>query len=113
MKMNEFQKQAIDFALYPENIEVIYTALGLAGEAGEVCEKIKKIIRSGKDIRTEAKYNFVFRGEVAKEIGDCLWYIANICNDFNFNMETIAKMNIDKLEDRRKRGILHGEGDNR
>ena len=82
---------------------VIYPALGLAAEAGEVANKVKKILRDG-DFDRKA---------VADEIGDCLWYIAALCRDLNVNMNDVARANLSKLQDRKKRGVISGSGDNR
>lgn len=82
--------------------------LGLAGESGEVADKVKKILRDkGGDFTDEDK------GEIAKELGDVLWYIANVALYLDIPLSEVAKMNIDKLESRKKRGKLSGRGDNR
>jgi NTP pyrophosphatase (non-canonical NTP hydrolase) len=80
-----------------------YLALGMVGESGEVAEKLKKWIR---DSRLE-------KGEVAKELGDVLWYVARLSAAMGFTLEEIGTMNLDKLASRKKRGKLSGEGDNR
>jgi len=99
----EYQRKAVDFAIYPATHKVLYPTLGLCGEAGEVAEKVKKQVRDG-----------VFnRHEVAKELGDVLWYMANICNDIGYNLDEIADLNIDKLSSRKKRDVIQGSGDNR
>lgn len=88
-------------------IALAYDGLGL-GEAGEVQGKIKKIIRdSGGVITDEAKY------EIAKELGDNLWYIADMCDLIGISLEKVATMNIEKLHSRHARGTVHGSGDNR
>lgn len=99
--MNEYQQEARKTAFYKDKI--IYPALGLCGEAGEVAEKIKKWMRDGT-IDDQA---------VAKELGDVLWYVANLAEDLGYDLEEIARMNIEKLQSRQKRGKLHGSGDNR
>jgi len=112
MNFNDYQKQAISFAIYPKSKEwdlPLYPALGLAGEAGEVAEKIKKLMRD-----TDAKILTADqRHEIAKEIGDVLWYCANLAEDLNYDLGAIAIMNIDKLRGRRERDTLKGSGDNR
>ena len=65
--------------------------------------KVKKILRAG---------NFD-RDAIADEVGDCLWYIAALCRDLNIEMADIAQKNLDKLQDRKKRGKIQGSGDNR
>jgi NTP pyrophosphatase (non-canonical NTP hydrolase) len=82
---------------------VLYPTLGLCGESGEVAEKVKKQVRDG-----------VFnRHEVAKELGDVLWYLANICNDIGYSLEEVADLNITKLSSRKERDAIKGNGDNR
>ena len=103
MDMSEYHDVASDTAIYPPEHEIIYPALGLAAEAGEVANKVKKILRDG---------NFD-RNAIADEVGDCLWYIAALCRDLNVNMGEVAKNNLDKLQDRKKRGTLKGNGDKR
>jgi NTP pyrophosphatase (non-canonical NTP hydrolase) len=99
----EYQKKAVEFAIYPEAYKVIYPTLGLCGEAGEVAEKVKKQVRDG---------NFN-RHEVAKELGDVLWYLANLANDIGYNLSEVAVISIDKLQSRKDRNVISGSGDNR
>ena len=109
MKMNEYQKLARGTAMYPNiGSNFVYPVLGLSGESGEVAEKFKKIIRDNNGIVTEEK-----KDEIAKELGDVMWYIANICCELNLDMEYVANKNIEKLYSRKERGVLHGSGDNR
>lgn len=109
MKLDEYQEKASKTAIYPKNYELIYPALGLAGEAGEVANKVKKFIRDGADQETfELK-----KLEIAKELGDVLWYIAALSNDLGVKLSAIAAGNLDKLEDRMKRNAISGDGDNR
>ena len=103
---NNYQMQAREFAIYPERMQIVYPALGLAGEAGEVADKVKKIYRDGKD---DAR----FRGEIAKEIGDVLWYCATLADDLGFSLQQVAEMNIYKLKSRKVAGTIGGSGDNR
>ena len=84
----------------------MYPALGLAGEAGEVADKVKKIIRDNKSLVNEKQ-------ELAKELGDVLWYINALARDIGYSLEVIAEMNLEKLESRKERGTLQGNGDNR
>ena len=104
--INNYQMQAKKFAIYPEHMKVVYPALGLAGEAGEVADKVKKIYR---DDRTDAR----FLAEIAKEIGDVMWYCAALANDLGFDLQQIAEMNIYKLKSRRATGKITGSGDDR
>lgn len=101
--MNDYQRAAASTAIYPSSSSLVYPALGLAGEAGEVANKVKKIIRDGT----------FDPDDLADEIGDCLWYIAALCRDLNIDLQTVANNNIKKLLDRQKRGKLTGSGDNR
>lgn len=108
MQLNEYQLLTDEFAIYPQsntgsNLELSYLALGLGGEAGEVLEKTKKRIRDGK-------FN---PEEVAKEVGDVLWYLARYANAIGYTFQEIAEMNIDKLTSRKERNVLSGSGDNR
>jgi NTP pyrophosphatase (non-canonical NTP hydrolase) len=106
MDFNEYQQRANETAIYPEEYKLIYPTLGLAGEAGEVADKVKKIIRDGLSLVEEKE-------GIAKELGDVLWYIAAVARDIGYSLDDIAKMNIDKLESRKERGALQGNGDNR
>lgn len=106
MDMNSYQEKAIETAIYPKKMAVIYPALGLAGEAGEVADKVKKIIRDG-NTTDEFKLN------IAAEIGDVLWYCAVLANDLGFDLTQIAESNLNKLSDRQQRGVLKGSGDKR
>ena len=80
----------------------------MVGEAGEVAEKVKKVIRDEGGVFTEEK-----KVELAKELGDVLWYIANIAADIDMELNLIATMNLDKLASRAERNKLSGSGDNR
>lgn len=108
MNLNEYQGAARDFAIYPREMAVIYPVLGLCGEAGEVAEKIKKIARD-----TDGQSSDDQRAAIAKELGDVLWYVANLAFDLGFTLDQIANENIRKLSDRRDRNVLKGSGDNR
>ena len=104
--LNSYQMKARGFAIYPERMKVTYPALGLAGEAGEVADKVKKIIRDGRD---DAEY----RHQIAKEIGDVLWYCATLADDLGYSLQQIAEMNVYKLQARKAMGKLQGDGDDR
>ena len=106
MDFKTYQKKANSTAIYDSKFSILYPTLGLAGEAGEVAEKVKKIIRDNKQIINEKE-------GLAKELGDVLWYIAAIGRDIGYSLEVIAEMNIEKLADRKERGKIKGEGDNR
>jgi len=103
-----YQQVAKTTAIYPREQAIIYPTLGLTGEAGEVANKVKKIIRDGSDSKDEKLVS-----EIKSEIGDCLWYIAVLANDFNIKLSDIASANIEKLATRKSKGTIHGSGDNR
>lgn len=108
MTINEYQKCALETAVYPEQFNVIYPALGLAGEAGEVADKIKKVIRDEEFNISDEK-----RKAIAMEIGDVLWYCATLAYDLGYDLDTIARMNYEKLKSRKERGKIGGSGDER
>ena len=108
MKLTEYQEKAMKTAFFPGKYSLVYPALGLVGEAGEVAEKIKKIIRDDKGVIGYDKTE-----EIAKELGDVLWYIAALSTEIGYELEDIAKINLEKLESRHNRGVLKGSGDNR
>ena len=106
--LDMYQKVALTTAIYPREQAIIYPTLGLTGEAGEVANKVKKIIRDGSDKNDDSLVS-----EIKSEIGDCLWYIAVLANDFNIKLSDIASANLEKLEKRKQKGTIHGSGDNR
>jgi len=106
--LNAYQQQAMQTAIYPKQHRVIYPALKLNGEAGEVAEHVGKALRDdGGDITDES------REAIIKEIGDVLWYVAALANDLDVSLEEIAQQNIKKLRFRQERGALGGSGDER
>ena len=106
--LDMYQKVALTTAIYPREQAIIYPTLGLTGEAGEVANKVKKIIRDGSDKNDDSLVS-----EIKSEIGDCLWYIAVLANDFNIKLSDIASANLEKLEKRKDKGTIHGSGDDR
>ncbi len=109
MNFSEYQKLVQDTAIYPDKgNNYVYPALGLAGESGEVCEKIKKLIR---DKNGEIDEDFL--KAVTKELGDVMWYLSALASEFKLSFEAIAIENIKKLYGRRERGTLSGSGDDR
>jgi len=110
MTLNEYQKESRKTAKYPQenNYNFIYPTLGLNGEAGEVAEKIKKIIRD-----KEGKMGDTEKEEIKKELGDVLWYLTQLAAELGFSLEEVAQTNLAKLFSRLKRGKLGGSGDNR
>jgi NTP pyrophosphatase (non-canonical NTP hydrolase) len=104
-----YQDVAESTAVYPDKGDnLYYPALGLAGEAGEVCEKIKKIMRDQRGHFTEDNVE-----EISKELGDVLWYVAMLAVEFNIALSSVAEDNLAKLQDRMERGVIKGSGDNR
>ncbi|MFA5080619.1 MAG: nucleoside triphosphate pyrophosphohydrolase family protein [Candidatus Paceibacterota bacterium] len=109
MTFQEYQDEARKTAIYPNlDSNFIYPTLGLVGEAGEVAEKIKKVIRDDNYQISEEK-----RVELAKELGDVLWYIANLSKELGLSLEDVANKNLEKLKSRQQRNELGGSGDNR
>ena len=106
MEFSEYHERARATAEYPASLW--YPALGLSGEAGEVAEKIKKIYRDNLGRVTPEK-----REDIKYELGDVLWYIANLAAELDFTLEDIAIGNLAKLESRVAKGTLHGSGDSR
>lgn len=102
MTLDEYQAAAA-ITLKPQCRNKEYLSLGLAGEAGEFCDKMKKIIRGDGQLNDA----------VLHELGDCLWYVSQLAGLFNVSLEQIAQMNLDKLNDRQNRGVIAGSGDKR
>lgn len=113
MELNEYQKKARETAMYPRmGNNFIYPTLGLAGEAGEVVEKIKKLMRND-GIETPEKLTVEKRDEIVKEMGDVLWYLSQLASELDVSFDVVAERNIEKLASRKERGVLNSEGDNR
>ena len=108
MELNEYQKRALETALYPKEVRILYPTLGLTGEAGEVADKVKKVIRDN-----DGDFSVEKRLEIAKELGDVLWYISTLANDLGYTLEEISELNNRKLSSRKERGVISGNGDNR
>lgn len=108
MTLNEYQVGAHKTRDIGNTPKILYPALGLGGETGEVLDKLKKVLRDkqGKISKDDIK-------EIAKELGDVLWYVAELAFDLGFTLEEIATMNLFKLKDRVARDKIHGSGDNR
>ena len=109
MEFDFYQQRTGETAVYPNvGSNFIYTTLGLSGEAGEVAEKVKKIVRDRGGVPTEED-----REAIAKELGDVLWYVAQLCSELGLSMDDVALGNLAKLASRQQRGVLQGSGDNR
>ena len=106
--LDMYQQVAKTTAIYPREQAIIYTTLGLTGEAGEVANKVKKIIRDDG-----FKNNEIMVQEISAEIGDCLWYISVLADDIGCKLSDIANANLEKLANRKEKGTLHGSGDTR
>lgn len=112
MTFDEYQKAAHATAIYPSEVALAYVTMGLVGEAGEIANKVKKVYRDGdSDVRAE----FTARGDesLAKELGDVLWYCAELATVIGVNLGDVAANNIAKLQSRQQRNALGGSGDNR
>lgn len=108
MEFSEYQFKAVKTAVYGEGSKIIYPALGLGNEAGEVLGKIKKCLRDG-----EGNFSEEWRNKIADEMGDVLWYLAALSRDIEVPLEDIALNNLAKLADRQARNVIQGSGDNR
>jgi NTP pyrophosphatase (non-canonical NTP hydrolase) len=108
MELAEYQKLSRRTAEYPRDAWLAYPALGLAGEAGEVAEHAKKAIRDDGGQVSEER-----RAAMAKELGDVLWYVAQLASELKLDLDEIAQANLDKLLSRQRRGVLSGSGDDR
>ena len=108
MDFNKYQETAVETAIYPSTHRILYPALGMAGEAGEVANKVKKIIRDGTENLPDD-----WKDQIAGEIGDVLWYCAALSNDIGIPLALIAAQNRDKLLARKQKGTIQGSGDKR
>ena len=112
MTLDEYQARARTTALYPEHARVLYPALKLAGEAGEVAEKLGKLMRD-EGYRAGDHLGEAQKEALAKELGDVLWYVANLAADLGLTLEEVGERNLAKLASRQARGVLGGSGDDR
>lgn len=104
MTIQEYNDFVISMKVYPEEHEIIYPALGLSGESGEVAEKVKKWLRGDKELDV---------AEVVKELGDIMWYVVSMADDLGSSLSEVIEKNVIKLKDRTERGVRKGDGDNR
>jgi len=109
MHLSDYQRDSRATARYPDlGNNLIYPTLGLAGEAGEVAEKVKKLIRDRNGLVDDA-----FKHDLALELGDVLWYLAQLATELGTTLDDVGQLNLQKLSSRSQRGTLHGEGDHR
>jgi NTP pyrophosphatase (non-canonical NTP hydrolase) len=111
MDFAHYQQQARETAVYPgqgTSAGLAYVALGLAGEGGEVANKVKKVLRDAGGAMEPAR-----AAQIAEELGDVLWYVAQAATELGADLGEIAALNAAKLESRALRGVLQGDGDHR
>ncbi len=109
MTFDDYQTKSRATALYHnKGIDLIYPTLGLVGEAGEVAEKMKKVLRDDNGHFSDDK-----RAEIQKELGDVLWYVSQLATELDLSLADVAQGNLDKLASRHQRGQISGSGDNR
>ena len=109
MQLSDYQDRSRATAVYPgAGDNFTYPALGLCGEAGEVAEKVKKAMRDDGGVLTDAR-----RAALAAELGDVLWYVAQLATEAGLDLDEIAEENLAKLLSRKERNVLQGSGDTR
>lgn len=106
MDFNEYQELTNTTAIYPKDKSIEYLTMGLCSEAGEVADKVKKVLRDGGTLEEKAD-------DIMAEAGDVLWYVAQIGVILGFSMQQIAENNIAKLSSRKERDAISGSGDER
>lgn len=115
MELNEYQNRTSDTAIYPghdeedSDLALSYLALGLASESGEVAGKIKKLLRGDYD----GEFTEVYSDAIGAELGDIIWYTAQLAYKLGYTLDVIAEENLEKLVSRKSRGTLQGNGDDR
>ncbi len=109
MNFTEYQKKSQETAVYPnKGNNYIYPTLGLVGEAGEIANKVKKVDRDDSGKMTQER-----RENIKKELGDVLWYVAQLATELGLELDEVAEINLARLNSRKKRGALQGSGDDR
>jgi|TARA_B110000285_G_C14928837_1_gene516372 NTP pyrophosphatase (non-canonical NTP hydrolase) len=108
MDLDDYQTQAGKTAIYNDADAVVYPLFGLGSEVGELQDLYKKLLRDSNGLITPQ-----FRESMALELGDVLWYVANLAGDLGFELEWVAQQNLDKLNSRMARGVIEGSGDYR
>lgn len=123
--MSNHAEETVDASVYQRFVEdysgyrkgdfrsdLSYACLGLGGESGEVLEKVKKLFRN-RGVEQRSDLTAKDREMLVKELGDVVWYVTAICNEIGAELDDVFVMNMQKLADRKKRGVLHSEGDER
>lgn len=109
MELTDYQERSRVTAVYPDaGANLLYPTLGLCGEAGEVAEKVKKMIRDDGGVLSAER-----REALSAELGDVLWYVAQVATEAGLDLDAIARDNLDKLRSRDQRAALQGSGDER
>lgn len=109
MDLRTYQIRSRETARYPQvGANPIYPTLGLCGEAGEVADKIKKVIRD-----RDGHFDQAVRNDLMLELGDVLWYVAQLCSELDLQLDAVAQANLDKLASRAARNVIGGSGDRR
>lgn len=111
MEFHEYQIGTSKTALYPGKYTIqglVYTTLGLAGEAGEIANKVKKILRDDDGVMSQET-----RLKIVDEVGDVCWYLSQLCAELGVSLNTVAESNLEKLSRRQAKGTIQGSGDNR
>ena len=109
MDLNDYQRESRKTALYPNvGSNAIYPTLGLVGEAGEVADKVKKILRDKRGI-----FDKDSKDAIKFELGDVLWYVSQLASELGYELEDVANANLQKLNSRKIRGKIGGSGDDR
>ncbi len=109
LDFQRYQSRARDTARYPQvGSNPIYPTLGLCGEAGEVADKVKKVLRD-----RDGAFDEAVRDDLRLELGDVLWYVAQLCSELGLELADVAQANLDKLASRAARNVIAGSGDRR
>lgn len=109
MELSDYQSRSRATAVYPDaGDNLLYPTLGLCGEAGEVAEKVKKMVRDDGGVLSAER-----RAALSKELGDVLWYVAQLATEAELGLDAIAEANLEKLLSRQRRSVLQGSGDDR
>lgn len=119
MDFSEYQARTAHTAIYPQagtgnELAVNYTVLSLAGETGEIAGKWSKYYRDAyKHYYGQPENLEEYKNRLKKEVGDLLWHLSQLCTELGIDLGELAQSNLDKLNDRKNRGVLGGSGDNR